>query len=529
VEPDSVPLFEANRRLNDAEYSLRRLHLQSLPRYLTVVLGNGCNIDCPHCYQLKNNDNLLHDAEIGPELRREVAAFFPYLSTLRLQGGEVFALRGFAELVADVAASVDRPLISISTNGTLIDDDWARRLVELPFQSVTFSIDGASAGTFERLRRGARFGAVLANIGRVQSWKRRLESEWPRLDAFFVVMRSNFREMPDFLDLLERLSIDEVAFQLMLVDERNLGREPALSEEIFEDPGEVRELHRSVAGLLAREGKAFRRISFCGLGSLFERHGLDASIVDEEKRSLYPGSGGGDGLKGEMQAGIPEGGRSPATTIAEEPEGPGAADAVGRPIELCRNPWSMLQLSENGDVSLCFLSDPIGSVYESPLARLWNSGKAIAQRSEMVSGRYASAGCSRMLCNWREGKRCSPGGSGQWREMFRVFRRVVEQQRAMPVPPGGPPAAERIAGVRRALLEKERRIRELEGVLADLWEKNGALHRAGQSHIDHLEAANRELAEEIERLKTSAGESSGSAREPAARPSGFRRYLRPRR
>jgi len=72
------------------------------PRVLGLVLGNSCNIDCRHCYQAKNGDNLLKPAAIGDELRREFRAFYPYLSTLRVQGGEAFAYPGFAALIEDV-------------------------------------------------------------------------------------------------------------------------------------------------------------------------------------------------------------------------------------------------------------------------------------------------------------------------------------------------------------------------------------------------------------------------------------------
>jgi MoaA/NifB/PqqE/SkfB family radical SAM enzyme len=48
---------------------------------------------------------------------------YPYLSTVRFLGGEVFVLPGFQELIDDVVATVDRPIISLNTNGTLIDEE----------------------------------------------------------------------------------------------------------------------------------------------------------------------------------------------------------------------------------------------------------------------------------------------------------------------------------------------------------------------------------------------------------------------
>src|SRR5215475_10140674 len=181
---------EDNRRLNRSEYLLQRFYLRSQPRFLGLVLGNACNIDCPHCYQAKNGDNLLKPPEIGRELRREFSALYPFLSTLRIQGGEAFAYRGFEDIIEDVRSTLRRPIVSVSTNGTLIDDKWAERIVRTPFTNLTVSIDGGTPETYARLRRGADLNQVLANVDRVQKWKRKLNSKLPMLDSFFVILRS---------------------------------------------------------------------------------------------------------------------------------------------------------------------------------------------------------------------------------------------------------------------------------------------------------------------------------------------------
>jgi sulfatase maturation enzyme AslB (radical SAM superfamily) len=83
-----------------------------------------------------------------------------------------------------VGSVTDRPLISISTNGTLIDQAWAERIVRTPFRSITVSFDGGTESTFEKLRRGARFSKVIGNITRLQELKRSSGSPFPTLDAF---------------------------------------------------------------------------------------------------------------------------------------------------------------------------------------------------------------------------------------------------------------------------------------------------------------------------------------------------------
>jgi len=121
-------IYQQNLQRSQLEYRRQHIYLRSLPRCLGLVLGNGCNIGCPHCYQAKNGDNLLKPPAIGRELRREFAGFYPHLATLRIQGGEAFAFPGFRELIEDVRASVERPILSVSTNGTLIDEEWAETM-----------------------------------------------------------------------------------------------------------------------------------------------------------------------------------------------------------------------------------------------------------------------------------------------------------------------------------------------------------------------------------------------------------------
>ncbi|MCZ2074714.1 MAG: radical SAM protein [Bryobacterales bacterium] len=466
VQPDDA-VYRENLRLNQVEYYLEHIHLLSQPRCLGIVLGNACNLRCVHCYQAKNSDNLLRPAAIGRELRREFMAMYPYLDTLRIQGGEVFAIPEFQDLVDDVASVAARPLLSISTNGTLIDDVWAERMVRTPFRAVTVSIDAAHANTFARLRRGADLATVLANVARVQEWKRRLETAWPTLNSFFVILRSNFREIPDYLELMSELGIDEVALQTMEVNRENSSREPGLEQrEAILDPAEVQEVHSVLKSAFARYRGAFQMIRVSGVRVLFDAQGLDSSFLEEEQCGLYPESGvfdrGRDGFA------------------------------------LCPNPWTTLFVAENGNVHLCFLSEPIGNLYETPLSRLWNSPAAVAKRSDIIAGRYAASGCSQRWCSWREGNRRAPSDGKGIRQLLAEFGEM--RRRAASLLPDAPSTARypsALPALRRLFTSKDRRIAELECLFRQLCDTNTAIHENGRRYIDELE-------QRIEALQTHA-------------------------
>ena len=485
-------VYEDNLRLSQLEYRQQHIYLRSQPRCLSLVFGNGCNIYCPHCCQPKNGDNLLRPAEIGRELRREFMALYPYLSTLRLLGGEPFAIAGFRELIED-AAAVGRPIVSVSTNGTLIDEEWAERIVRLPFSNLTVSIDGGTPATFARMRRGGDLGQVLANVERIRRWKQKLGSELPYLDSFFVVMRSNFREIPQYLELMSEHGFTDVALQTVEVNIHNARREPTLErDEAIADGAEIRELHGIMQEVLPRERRRFRMIRTSGMTSLFASQGLDASFLREETEGLYPDS---DDLAEAPSAALPPDGDGQAAGA------PGSAGPTAEPAAagLCPNPWTTLFVSENGDVRVCFIADTIGNLFETPLSRMWNSQPAMAQRSDMIAGRYLESGCSEARCSWREGKKAPaprPDGLAELRvEMMGLADRVAQAEPL--VPTGEAPSA--IAAVRRMVASRDQRIKELEVMFAQLCDNTSAMHEEARQHIVHLQAKTEAALAELEK------------------------------
>ena len=158
-------------------------------------------------------------------------------------------------------------------------------------------------------------------------------------------------------------------------------------------------------------------------------------------------------------------------------------------------------MSENGDVRVCFIADSIGNLYETPLSRIWNCQRAMAQRSDMIAGRYLESGCSTRRCSWREGKKApeprSDGLAELRAEMMHLADRAAQAQPL--VQPGEAPPA--IAAVRRVVASRDRHIKELEVMFAQLCEKNAAIHQRSQEHIAHLESKAEAAVAQLHRLE----------------------------
>lgn len=160
-----------------------------------------CNLFCQHCYA--SSEPKRYPGELTGE---EARTFLDDLSgfkvpVLLLSGGEPFVRPDFWQLAEYAVQKGLRA--TISTNGTLIDPDSARRLKSLGVGYAGISIDGVEE-THDRVRgrRGA-YRAALAGI-------RNCRDAGVRTGIRFTVHRWNVHELPEVLFLAEREGVDRI-------------------------------------------------------------------------------------------------------------------------------------------------------------------------------------------------------------------------------------------------------------------------------------------------------------------------------
>lgn len=139
-------------------------------------------------------------------------AQFPDLEELHLQGlGEPMMHPRFFDMVAFATSKGIK--VGCNSNCTLVSDARAERCVTSGLRELHVSIDGVTAETYERIRRGARFDRVIGNVRKIQRARRRLRSRAPEITLTVVVMRQNVHELPDLVRLAHSLSIGSVFVQ----------------------------------------------------------------------------------------------------------------------------------------------------------------------------------------------------------------------------------------------------------------------------------------------------------------------------
>ena len=173
-----------------------------------IQITSRCNLRCPLCTkQSFASDWVEGDMEMA--VFRAAAAAFPHLRQVYIDAwGEPLIHPRLWEMVAMARAAGCS--VGITTNGTLIDGETARRLA-CELDVVGISIDGATAPTYERIRRGARFEAVVAGVRELVAARRAVRPEGlPLISLLFLKRRRNIHELPALVDLAAELGADEV-------------------------------------------------------------------------------------------------------------------------------------------------------------------------------------------------------------------------------------------------------------------------------------------------------------------------------
>ena len=167
------------------------------PLFIAWQLNAVCNLGCLHCCEEAGHsmpDELTKEQSL--DFCRQIADLdIPYMA---ISGGEPL----MSPHIFDVCELIRENNISlkIETNGEFIDAKIAKRFADLKMRSVQISLDGATAGTHEKLRvRGDWEKAVAAC--------KLLVEDGVNTEIVFVPTQFNIHEIGDIIELSYSLGV----------------------------------------------------------------------------------------------------------------------------------------------------------------------------------------------------------------------------------------------------------------------------------------------------------------------------------
>jgi MoaA/NifB/PqqE/SkfB family radical SAM enzyme len=193
----------------------------SYPFKIIMIPTNRCNLNCPYCPnalprwkgEFKETDEL-STKEWEKIVKEGLKLGVKEWSIIG--GGEPFLRKDVVMNTIKLVKNFHDTECEVITNGTLIDENTSKKIVEFGLDRILISIDGPNEKIHDSLRRvkGA-FKRATYFIKNVNKWKKMMKKEKPYIKINMVINKKNFDKINEMLLFLKGLEVQELALHPM--------------------------------------------------------------------------------------------------------------------------------------------------------------------------------------------------------------------------------------------------------------------------------------------------------------------------
>jgi radical SAM protein with 4Fe4S-binding SPASM domain len=170
------------------------------PRLVFWEVTKGCNLRCIHCRATATELSSPNDLPLTKALNLIKQVSQSFLPILVLSGGEPLFRHDIFDLASYATSLGIR--VALATNGTLVTQQVARRIVDSGVRRVSISLDGADASTHDAFRGiSGAFDAALRGF-------RNLRELGMSLQVNMTIARHNAHQLPAVLELAKEIGAD---------------------------------------------------------------------------------------------------------------------------------------------------------------------------------------------------------------------------------------------------------------------------------------------------------------------------------
>lgn len=192
----------------------RRGRLLARPLRIHLEVNDICNLRCRMCAR-QSDAFPKNRGELSMKVVERLQPWFSYASYVGLAGnGEPFLHSQIFDILYLINSAGAIP--SVVTNATLLISEVIDALLDLSRLILVVSIDGARQETFEFIREGANFDAVIENLELLNKRKQELGKPFPIVNFIVCVMKQNVEELSQIVELAHRMGAPLVILQNLL-------------------------------------------------------------------------------------------------------------------------------------------------------------------------------------------------------------------------------------------------------------------------------------------------------------------------
>jgi len=328
-----------------APFFLHRQRLLIKPEFISLAVEGTCFFRCKQCdiWKFKPQRDRMQEKDLKLVIDKLFDWLGPY--SVSFAGGETFLNKSLVKVIEH--ASKKGIATYVNTNGYLINEKLAEKIVESGIEGVHVSIDGLGEAHNESRGNPQAFERAEKAIKWLLKKRRNNKT---KIATTTVLMKANIESLEEMLDWGKRLGLDAMNFQALW---ENFG-------VVKHKPGWFKK-----SQLWPDREKSIKGIK---------------KLMELKRRGAIIGN-----TYGELQDYLEYFDKDPVKYGAVHP---------------CFVGVKNFSIGLNGDVRLCYHLPPIGNILKSSPKEIWNNQKAQQQR-QVIS--QCQRGCKILLCNRKWG------------------------------------------------------------------------------------------------------------------------------
>jgi len=193
---------------------VKQKKLELYPQIVQVETTTVCNADCIMCPHSKIKREKGHmDFELYKKIvddcaenSKSVKNFFPFLN------GEFFLTPKWESYLVYARKKLANIEIGIFTNGSLLDMETTKKLLEMEPDWINISFDGTSKETYEQIRRKLNFDQVQNDIIQLVNQRNLSRKKKPRITISIIEMEQTSHRLMSFYKKWARI-VDKVTIE----------------------------------------------------------------------------------------------------------------------------------------------------------------------------------------------------------------------------------------------------------------------------------------------------------------------------
>lgn len=197
--------IKPKQEILDSQTSTGRLEeYAEFPKVVLVDTVSYCNLRCSMCVHkdMKRKMGIMK-WDLLTKIIDEIAENSKDTRVWMVFFGDPFVIKKTKPSIFDMLQyTKDKGLtdVVLNSNGCLMDEDSARKLIEIGLDFIYFGVDAASPELYAKLRVGGNYEETVNNILTLKRLKQEMGADKPNIIVQYVEMDENVAEKKAFID-----------------------------------------------------------------------------------------------------------------------------------------------------------------------------------------------------------------------------------------------------------------------------------------------------------------------------------------